>query len=65
VGEFSQVKFLEVVQHLRQSTTPLDVKLVADTDIYTAGPLRVSFLMAEASGQPGSPGVQQAGRPEG
>lgn len=22
VGEFSQVKFLEVVQHLRQSTTP-------------------------------------------
>ncbi|MGY2711952.1 DUF3084 domain-containing protein [Thermostichus sp. MS-CIW-28] len=65
VGEFSQVKFLEVVQHLRQSTTPLDVKLVADTDIYTAGPLRVSFLMAEASGQPGSPGVQQAGRSEG
>jgi len=65
VGEFSQVKFLEVVQHLRQSTTPLDVKLVADTDIYTAGPLRVSFLMAEASGQPGSSGAQQAGRPEG
>lgn len=62
VGEFSQVKFLEVVQHLRQSTTPLDVKLVADTDIYTAGPLRVSFLMAEASGQQGTTPVQQAGQ---
>ncbi|MFS8865017.1 DUF3084 domain-containing protein [Synechococcus sp. H55.11] len=62
VGEFSQVKFLEVVQRLRQSTTPMDVKLVADTDIYTAGPLRVSFLMAD---QPSSSGVSQAGPPEG
>jgi hypothetical protein len=38
------------------------VKLVADTDIYTAGPLRVSFLMAEASGQQGTTPVQQAGQ---
>jgi uncharacterized protein (DUF3084 family) len=65
VGEFSQVKFLEVVQQLRQSTTPLDVKLVADADIYTAGPLRVSFLMAQASSQYGSAPAQLRGRREG
>ncbi|MEN9231588.1 MAG: DUF3084 domain-containing protein [Thermostichus sp. DG02_5_bins_236] len=51
VGEFSQVKFLEVVQQLRQSTTPLDVRLVAEADIYIAGPLRVSFLMVETAAQ--------------
>ncbi len=63
VGEFSQVKFLEVVQQLRQSTVPLKVKLVTDTDIYTAGPLRVSFLMEELAAQrPQSP-VQQAELP--
>ncbi|MFS8741930.1 DUF3084 domain-containing protein [Synechococcus sp. W65.1] len=65
VGEFSQVKFLEVVQQLRQSTTPLDVKLVADADIYTAGPLRVSFLMAQASSQHGPAPAQLRGRREG
>ncbi|MGQ9838384.1 MAG: DUF3084 domain-containing protein [Cyanobacteriota bacterium] len=58
VGEFSQVKFLEIVQQLRQSTTPLDVKLVTDTDIYTAGPLRVSFLIEETSAQRPDPTPQ-------
>ncbi len=63
VGEFSQVKFLEIVQQLRQSTTPLDVKLVTDMDIYTAGPLRVSFLMEERAAQQPTPTSQRAELP--
>ncbi|MEN9203018.1 MAG: DUF3084 domain-containing protein [Thermostichus sp. DG_1_6_bins_120] len=63
VGEFSQVRFLEVVQQLRQSTTPLNVRLVAEADIYTAGPLRVSFLMEETAGQQSSSTSKRAKLP--
>lgn len=44
VGEFSQVKLLEVVQELEQIKSPTQVQVVTQADIYTAGPLSVSLL---------------------
>lgn len=43
VGEFSQAKLFQMVQSLRAITQPTQVKVVAATDIYTVGPLRVNF----------------------
>ncbi len=46
VGEFSQVKLLEMVGQLQRIQTSVDVHVVTDQDIYTAGPLEVSFRIA-------------------
>jgi uncharacterized protein (DUF3084 family) len=49
VGEFSQVKLLEAVQQLQLATEETEVRVVSDQDIYSAGPLSVSFAMKEPS----------------
>lgn len=43
VGEFSQVKLLEVVRELEQIKTPTLVQVITQEDIYTAGPLMVTL----------------------
>lgn len=49
VGEFSQVRLLEMVERLQQIESPVTVQVVAEGDIYTAGPLVVSFTMPQGS----------------
>ncbi|MDX2271350.1 MAG: DUF3084 domain-containing protein [Cyanobacteriota bacterium] len=49
VGEFSQIKLLEAVQKLRNVRTAATMQVVANRDIYTAGPLDVSLVMAAES----------------
>jgi len=43
VGEFSQVRLLEVARELEQIQTPTQVQVVTRSPIYTAGPLSVSL----------------------
>lgn len=47
VGEFSQVKLLEAVQELQLVEQDTEVRVVSDRDIYSAGPLAVSFVIKE------------------
>ncbi|NJK63806.1 MAG: DUF3084 domain-containing protein [Synechococcaceae cyanobacterium SM2_3_1] len=49
VGEFSQVKLLEAVQQLQLAEQDTEVRVVSDRDIYSAGPLAVSFVMQQTS----------------
>ena len=48
VGEFSQVKLLEVVQDLEEIQVPTQVEVVTQKTIYTAGPLSVSLRIKPA-----------------
>lgn len=49
VGEFSQVKLLEAVDKLKGIQKITTVHVVAEEAIYTAGPLKVSFLIQSES----------------
>ncbi len=43
VGELSQVQLLETLEHLKASTSPVEVSVVTQRNIYTSGPLQVSL----------------------
>lgn len=54
VGEFSQVKLLEMVEQLEGIETAVNVQVVTEQAIYTAGPLLVSFQMSPDANSTGA-----------